>query len=279
MNSDVRRWAWIPHGGDFRKRKRYVPNLTTIRKKALSHREKLDALKAQVQCLRRQLRKAHCLASMGTMTAMVAHEFNNILTPIISYAQMAQTNPALVAKAIARAADGGKRAAAICNAIMSLTRCSQSAKERADLRELIDETLAAMARDPKKDGIDLKLDAPAGLTVNTRRVELQQVLLNLILNARHAVMAKPGPRSIQVKAEGSDGKVVIRVADNGVGIAPQNFKRIFEPFYTTRGGNGNGAGHGLGLTICKDIVKSLGGRITVRSAVGQGATFTVALPA
>jgi signal transduction histidine kinase len=244
-----------------------------------AHGERTSELQVENQALRQQLLHSQRLAALGTMTAMVAHEFNNILTPIINYAQLAQANPALAGKAIARAADGGKRASHICKAILGISRnCDQAAE--ANLSELISETLAAMAREPQKDGIELVLEAPAEITLRTRRVELQQVLLNLLINARWAVLAKERPRRIEIRAAKKAGMVSIQVADTGVGIEPENLDKIFQPFYTTRKtGDMAAQGHGLGLTICKDIVTSLGGEIFVRSKPGKGTTFTVMLPA
>lgn len=241
--------------------------------------EQLERLRREVDALRQQLRRAQRLATVGTMTAMVAHEFNNILTPIINYAQLAQSNPALSGKAIARAADGGRRASHICQAILGISRQDEAPRE-AGLRELIDETLAAMARDPKKDGIELVVQVPANLALCTRRVEFQQVLLNLLINARRAVLDKAPPRRIEILGAKKAGRVALQVADTGVGIPPENLDKIFQPFFTTQQSpDKNSRGHGLGLAICKDIVTSLGGEITVRSKLGKGSTFTVLLPA
>lgn len=240
----------------------------------------LARLRAENQALRDQLRCAQRLASLGTMTAMVAHEFNNILTPIINYAQLAQTNPAMTQKAISRAADGGKRASSICKAILGIARNDGGPPAETNLAELISETISAIGRDPKRDEIELIFRAPRDLRLVTRKVELQQVLLNLLLNARTAVLARSGPRRIEVVTERSGRRVVLGVRDNGVGIAPENLKRVFEPFFTTRRDqDGEPKGHGLGLAICSEIVASMGGEITVESEPGRGTTFLICLPA
>jgi len=218
---------------------------------------------------------------MGTMTAMVAHEFNNILTPIINYAQLARKNPGLVAKAIERAADGGQRAVHICNALLGITGQPTGEPAEQDLAELVGETLQAMARPLGKDGIELDLAIPAGLKVKARRVELQQVLLNLLINARTAVLAKErsGARSIRIDAERDDQWLRIRVTDTGVGVSAENFARLFEPFFTTRPDDEAGTpGHGLGLAICREIMTAMGGDITARSVPNEGTTFTIRLP-
>lgn len=250
-----------------------------ISSKPQTHKEQVDRLKAEVDALRLQLRSAQRLAAVGTMTAMVAHEFNNLLTPIISYAQMAQKNPALSAKAIARAADGGQRASHICKAIMGMAGGSGVPNEQITVAALVEETLTVMARDLGKDGIELVRQIPDDLSVQTRKVELQQVLLNLLLNARSAVLAKNSPRCMEIRARKVDAGVCIDVADNGDGIAPENLEKIFQPFFSTRKAtDARGSGHGLGLATCKEILTALGGRIAVQSTPGEGSVFTITIP-
>jgi two-component system NtrC family sensor kinase len=247
-----------------------------------AHGERTSELQVENQALRQQLLHSQRLAALGTMTAMVAHEFNNSLTPVINYAQLAQKNPSFSGKAVDRAADGGQRAADICKAILGLAREQQATPVTVGVAELVHETILAMGRDFHRDGIDVVLDVPQGLSFCTRKVELQQVLLNLLLNARAAVLAKSGTRRIDISARCTRGRLTLKVRDSGVGIPPENLSRIFKPFFTTKSDDGDGSGnggHGLGLSICSDILKSLDGRIDVQSVPGQGATFTVDLPA
>ncbi|MDY7010680.1 MAG: HAMP domain-containing sensor histidine kinase [Planctomycetota bacterium] len=237
--------------------------------------DRTDQLEAQVRSLQEQLVCAQRLATMGTMSAMVAHEFNNILTPIYNYARLAAGGDEKMRdKAIRHALEGSTRAAAICRALLDLTRTEAQTPRKVSLAELLNETLAAMARDFSKDGIRLVTKVPSRLTVTTRPAELKQVLLNLLLNARAAVMDKGRGQSISISADRSNGSVILRVADTGVGIPPEIKKRIFEPFFTTR----NGTGSGLGLAVCRQIIRSMKGRLTVRSQQGKGTVFTVSLP-
>ncbi len=253
--------------------------MTTIsRTETTSQQEKLDRLSAEVQALRRQLQEAQRLATVGTMAAMVSHELNNILTPIINYAQMARKNPSLTDKAIARAAEGGQRATTICKAILGLAADESTQAEQVNLAELVAQTLEAMAREPAKDSIELNVDIPAGLAIQARRAELQQVLLNLLLNARSAVMASTGLRRIDVTARRSGKGVVIAVADNGIGMSAEDAEQIFQPFFTTKNGEGNRRGYGLGLAFCRQTVEGLGGDISVASTPNQGSAFTIRLP-
>ena len=242
-----------------------------------THQDQLVHLQNEVAALHNQLRQAQRLATIGTMTAMVAHEFNNILTPIISYAQLAQANPGLVDKAISHAADGGRRATDICSAILAMTRGEPGRSEEVHLGEMVRQMLGATGREPKRDGIDLVIDIADDLTINTRRVELQQVMLNLFINARAAVVSKGRPRNITISAEKDDAGTTIRVCDTGIGIPADCLEKIFQPFFTTKD-DGDAQGHGLGLAISQEIVTDMGGRISVQTAENEGAAFTVHLP-
>jgi len=279
-----------------------------------THPDQLERLLAENEALRAELLRAQQLANMGTMAAMVAHEINNVLTPMISYAQLAQSDPSFAAKALARAADGGHRAAAICQSLLGLTADCPRPCEKVRLAGLVRDTLDAMARDPRKDLIELVVEIDEDLALSTRRVELQHVLLNLVLNARAAVLKNPIGRTVRIAARvlSADGPaepaIEIQVADNGPGIDPALMARIFEPFFTTRGrctcaegqtkgkpapaasasgqwksdtsseGEGSTRGYGLGLAFCHRVVTGLGGTITLDSQLGQGTTFTIVLP-
>ena len=238
------------------------------------HAASLSTLRTQVRALRKELRRSQRLATLGTMTAMVAHEFNNILTPIVSYAQLAQNNPAIQARALRSAADSGRRASAICDAILGVARGAPAHPEEVCLRTLVERTITSLARDPRRDWIDLSVDVPEDLAIRVRPAELQQVLLNLLLNARHAVLARSTPRRIEVHAAADGDQPVLSVRDNGPGIPHKNLTKVFKPFFTTRASNGSG----LGLAFCHRITRSLGGHIEVDSQPGNGATFSVYLP-
>ncbi len=240
----------------------------------------LEDLIAENEALRDQLRQSQRLATVGTMMAMVAHEFNNILTPIINYAQLARKNPRLTDKAIARAADGGLRATAICRALLGVTSGDSDGPEFVCVSQLVVDTFEAMARDPEKDRIELIIDVPDSLVLLTRRVELQQIVLNLLMNARAAVLPKPGLRRVKVQATGDTKCIELTISDTGVGIPPENLDLVFEPFFTTRRDEvGQPKGHGLGLAICREIIEEMEGSIGVESTPDEGTTFSVTLPA
>ncbi len=242
-------------------------------------RREIAATDKQLRVLTRQLRHAQRLASVGTMAAMVVHEFNNLLTPIINYAQLAQKDPKLVEKALDSAITGGQRATAICQAILGMTHENVGSIQPFSLRKMIDETITAMARNPRQDRIDLTCDIPANLRLTACRIELQQVILNLLINARDAVMERPGKRRISVSANIVTGSLCLQITDNGGGISPEHIQRIFEPFFTTKGDSpDHKRGNGLGLALCRDILNSMDSHIAVESVQGTGTIFTITLP-
>ena len=231
-------------------------------------------LTAQVESLQLQLRRSQRMATVGMLMEMVAHEFNNILTPMLNCRRLVEeADEAARERLVRRAYDAAVRASTICDALLDLARPAGEELQRVVLAELVSETLTAMARDPAKDHIRLDVNVPANIELTTRPVELKQVLLNLLLNAREAVLSKRNLRSIVISAETVGREVFLRVADTGPGIPPENLERVFEPLFTTRAG-----GTGLGLAVCRHIVQNLHGRIGVRSELGRGTCFTVVLP-
>lgn len=237
--------------------------------------QSLPQLRRQVRQLQQALARAQRLAAVGTMAAMVAHEFNNLLTPMLNYAQMAaEGDPEMQAKAVRHTLDGATRAAAICGALLDMGGTGSDQKRQVVLDELVEQTLVAMARDLAKDGINLVRKIPPRLSLTTCPGQVKQVLLNLLLNARWAAMKKGRGQSISIVAEQSGRQVFLRVADTGVGIDSQHIEKIFEPFFTTRS-----SGSGLGLAVSRQIIEELSGRLEVRSELGKGTVFTIALPA
>jgi signal transduction histidine kinase len=141
--------------------------------------------------------------------------------------------------------------------------------------------LLVLARDPQKDGIALRVQVQPDLYVWGDEVQLEQVLLNLLINARQAMLGKGGSLTIKaMRGEGAD-ELKIQVIDTGPGIPEKLLPKIFQPFFTTKGTakKGEAKGTGLGLAICKEIIEHHKGNITVQSEVGKGTTFTIHLPA
>jgi signal transduction histidine kinase len=247
--------------------------------------QQLDEAQKQLDQLHHQLTESQRLATIGTIAAVIAHEFNNLLTPIVSYSQFALTsaqsdNPdmKLICKALSKAFASAEKAGKICASMLNLAR-GQSSFAPVSIQEIVDETLSVLARDPQKDGIALRVQVQPQLFVQADRVQVEQVLLNLLINARQAMLGKGG--SLTIKASQNEDEVKIQVIDSGPGIPEKLMPKIFQPFFTTKGTARNDETHGtgLGLTICKEIIEHHRGRIQVESEVGKGTTFSVFLPA
>lgn len=235
----------------------------------------LDEVTDQVR-MEEQLQRQERLASIGLLAAGVAHEVNTPLTGISSYAQMLlaeidPTDPRFeVLKKIERQTF---RAASIVHSLLNFTRDGPGVIERIPVSELVGECLALF--EPQLRGRRIVVDAliDEGLPLLPgNRSKLQQVFLNLLLNARDAIH-ESGRIRLRVRA-GAD-RVSIEIADDGEGIAEENMRKIFDPFFTTKP---RGSGTGLGLALSYTIVQEHKGEITVESRPGEGAVFTVSLP-
>jgi signal transduction histidine kinase len=244
------------------------------------------AAQEQLDYLRDQLTESQRLATIGTIAAVIAHEFNNLLTPIVSYSQFALASAesdtpdmALIKKALGKSYQSSNKAGKICASMLGLAR-GESCFSNVPVQHLVDEVLLVLARDPQKDGIALRVQVQPGLNVHGDPVQLEQVLLNLLINARQAMLGSRNG-SLTIKACRDGEKVKIQIIDTGPGIPPQHLDKIFQPFFTTKRDprKGEHKGTGLGLAICKDIVEHHDGTIEVTSEVGRGTTFTVLLPA
>jgi two-component system NtrC family sensor kinase len=247
--------------------------------------DQIAQMQTHLDALQDQLTESQRLATIGTIAAVIAHEFNNLLTPIISYSQFALTSAQsptpdmeLICKALSKAFASASKAGRICSSMLGLAR-GESSPAQVSLQTLVDETLAVMARDPQKDGIALRVQIQPELSVHGDQIQLEQVLLNLLINARQAMLGRGGAIHIRALTQES-GEVLLQVGDTGPGIPEKVLHRIFEPFFTTKSTarRGETKGTGLGLAICKDIVERHRGRIEVASEVGKGTTFSIYLP-
>lgn len=236
----------------------------------------------QNQALKSQLLGLQHLASMGTISYMIAHEINNLMTPLKSYASFALTDlddRDLTEKALQKVVTNCERATKIVDSMLALASGQTHHKQSVRLLALIEEVFTCLCRDFTKDGITVDIQIPEQTTICAVPVQIQQVLMNLILNARDAMLPHGGVLSISA-AEGPD-VVAITVADTGSGIEPENLEKIFDMFFTTKANTRSAAensGAGLGLAFCKMIVERHKGSISVKSTPGNGSAFTISLP-
>jgi signal transduction histidine kinase len=256
--------------------------LTQLIEKRRSLNKEINLQLQQNKELEARLAKLQALANLGTISAIVAHEINNILMPLGNYAQVALNNPtdlALTQKALKKTVHNSARASEILESMLAVVNGEAIEKRQCRLKQLIEEVFSCIGRDFEKDSLKLKLNIPEELDITAVPVQMQQVLMNLILNAREAMM--PAGGTLQINAASHPDKVVIEVSDTGSGIEPANMDKIFEPFFSTKTPQSPAArvGAGLGLVFCKEIVTSHNGTIEVQSAPGNGTKFTISLPA
>ena len=226
-----------------------------------------------------QLQQREKLSSIGLLAAGVAHEVNTPLTGVSSYTQMllgmfSENDPkhALLEK-VSRQAD---RASEIVNNLLNFSRTGGAAEFAAlDIHRVLDDTLQLLEPQLRRSQIEIVRDYADRLPqVHGNSVKLQQVFTNLILNARDSI-ANGNGRITLATHNGDQDLVMIEVADNGVGIAPEDVAKIYDPFFTTKG---VGRGTGLGLAVTYGIVQEHDGHISVSSTPGRGTTFRITLP-
>lgn len=231
--------------------------------------------------LRQQLLQAQKLSSVGALASSVAHEFNNILTTIINYARLAlrtRDDQASSTQALEKILKGSHRAATIINSMLGFARNTSTQRETTDMASLVEEVLLLAEKDLSKHRIQVEKKFHGRPQAHVVPAQIEQVLLNLIINARQA-MPRGGRLILDVRENPRTQMVELRVSDSGVGIPPDRLRLIFEPFFTTKEPDENGhGGTGLGLSVCRQIIEQHQGRIRVESLVGKGATFTVKLP-
>ena len=236
----------------------------------------------EVEALRRQLVALQRVSSLGVLAGGICHELNNALTPILNYAKLGLRNPdpEYRRKAFEKILEGAQRASAITGGVLGLARPRADRLEATDLVRLTEEVLLLVNKDLSKYRVQADFQVEGRPHARVNPAQIQQVLMNLIINARQA-MPKGGVVQVRVLHDPTGRLAEIRVADNGVGIAPSDLRRIFGPFFTTKTGPDSSGlgGTGLGLAVCRDIVEAHHGRLRAESRVGQGTTFTLRLPA
>jgi len=232
-----------------------------------------------------QVIEAGRLASIGELAAGIAHEINNPVAIMVEEAGWIQDllaeddpttadNLAEIERATTQIKTQGGRCKEITHKLLSFARKTDPTVKQIDLNEMVQEMITLVDQKTRYASVQIDSQLEDGLPpVWVSSAELQQVLLNLLNNSVDAMDSSGG--NIHISTQLSDGQIVLKIADNGMGIAEANLARIFDPFYTTKP---VGQGTGLGLSICYGIIKKLGGDIQVQSTKGKGTTFSVFLP-
>jgi signal transduction histidine kinase len=226
--------------------------------------------------LESQFLRAQRLQSIGTLVGGIAHDLNNILTPILIATELLRRgrlddNHRRLVDTLERTA---QRGADIIRRILGFARGVEgTAHKPVQVRYLISE-MEKIAQDTFPPSIQIKTKVKAGLwMVEGDATQLHQILMNLCINARDAM---PSGGILEVRTSAHNGSVEIEVVDTGAGIPREHIHRIFDPFFTTKA---SGRGTGLGLSVSYGIIKEHAGKVDVRSAPGKGTSFHVEFPA
>jgi len=241
----------------------------------------LEELQQEICTLRNQLSEAQKQTALGELVGTTTHEFNNALMTIINYARMGMrhTDEPTRTKAFEKILTASGRANKITNSILGMAKNRSNRFETTCLRTIIDESMVLMEREMQKYRIAVDYDFAEVPAVRAVGNQIQQILTNLLINARQA-MQKGGRLIIRLAHDEAAGLVDLTVRDFGEGIPRDKLHRIFDSGFTTKSGpdeSGTG-GSGLGLYTCKNIMDSHQGKIRVESTVGKGTAFTLRLP-
>lgn len=257
----------------------------------------VERLQREVDALRDELVISERRATLGAMAGAIAHEFNNILTPVRTYAEMALATPedaTLAQKALQKASHGASKAATIARSLLGFA-CGDDGPPVCEVLPAVEESMTCLTRDPAKDGVAVRIDIEPDLIVAMSEAALEQVLINLTLNAIEAMRETRGGE-LEITAERSTWNtnthrdthkptavdvepICIRIRDTGAGIPERIRRELFQPFtsgrVSTLAGRG---GAGLGLAICRRLVDAANGTIEAHSSDGVGTTFQILLP-
>ncbi len=260
----------------------HVPELfarirTSLRLKHLT--DDLEERNRQLVKSQNDLIRSEKMATIGLLASGIAHEFNNIMAGISAYAQLARRSTvhhdALVNVALTQT----ERALELTRSLSTYNRVKTDTTH-CSVGKVVDDVLCLISKEVQNRSIRITTTLEGECEVQISPGQLQEVLLNLVLNAVQAIDHDQGVIRIRVGPAPNPKVVEIEVIDNGVGIPEENLSRLFDPFFTTKGAFGGGSEHGtgLGLTVCYNIVSSHQGRIEVTSAPGGPTSFLVTLP-
>lgn len=237
----------------------------------------ITRMNRRLHSLNRQMMQSAKLASIGELAGSVAHEINNPLQILLGHIQLLETGVGDMPRRLAIIREQVYRISEITRRLLDFSRTTPNdlLPEPVNLLTLVDEVLLFVSSQLRRDGIEVDkiADNPPPFARGNKS-QLEQVLLNLIINARDAM--PDGGRLVVAVFRDNAHSACITVADTGTGIKPENIEHIFEPFFSTKP---RGKGTGLGLSIAREIIKQLHGELHVVSELGKGTTFKIALPA
>jgi signal transduction histidine kinase len=236
----------------------------------------------KIRLLEEELRHARRMAALGELASTTTHEFNNVLMTIINYAKLGlrHKDEASRDKALTKIHSAATRAEKIANSVLGMARGRGQERVSTDLAKLIESSLVLLEREMLKYRIQVEVQAEPAPPALVCATEIQQVLLNLLTNARQA-MPRGGRILIRVAPDNAAGMVDLTIRDTGNGIPDEILPRIFDRYFSTKQGpdaTGKG-GTGVGLATCRDIIEAHLGKIRVESTVGVGTAFILKLPA
>ncbi|MDX9703397.1 MAG: response regulator [Candidatus Auribacterota bacterium] len=252
----------------------------SLEKMVRKRTKKLESINEKLISTRDQLVHSEKMAALGTLAGGVAHEFNNLLCMIQGYAELAvrKNDQNTYNKALSVILSASERAKIISRNLLSFSKRTESKIEQANLRDAMEQTIVLIERDIEKDNIKIvrKYEDIPDVVCDVSLI--QQVFLNIIINARHAIAKKGGTITIHIYRDKQ--YAVVAITDTGPGIKKEIRERIFEPFFTTKGvwGNDDVPGTGLGLSVSLGVIESHHGTIEVDSVENKGATFRIKLP-
>lgn len=242
---------------------------------------RIAALEKRLAVLAAQVRQAQQLAGIGTAAMTAMHEVNNLLTPVKGYARGALSTNELdfKDKALRIALRNIETAVAMSDRLLAIGAAKPTQKEDVVLKQVVIEAVESLCRDLAKDGIQLTVNVDDGLGAHVDPLQIRQVLFNTLLNAREALAPLKRGR-ITITGRRDVDSVVVEIRDTGPGIPRDLLPHVFEPLQSSKSAirDANPRCGGLGLALCKDLVESNGGTITVSSTGGEGTTFTIHLP-
>jgi C4-dicarboxylate-specific signal transduction histidine kinase len=252
----------------------------TERKRAEAEARESERRYREVQM---ELAHASRVATMGQLTASIAHEVNQPIAAMVTNAQAAQRwldrqppDLAEAGQALARIVKDGNRAGDVIGRIRELIRKAPPRQERVDINDAIRDVIELTRGEAVKTGVSVQMHLAEDLPrIHGDRVQLQQVILNLIINAVEAMGGiRDGPRELLIRTEQAEaGGVLVVLQDSGPGLAPATLEHLFEAFYTTKP-----TGLGMGLSICRSIIEAHGGRLWAEANEPRGTVFQFLTP-